>query len=414
MNAETDGAGPGGVTLIGLGRTDDIGPRTEKILADAALIAGPPRWLDALGRFPAEKLPLAGSLGGWLQEIEKRSQTAPAAVLASGDPNFFGLAKRLLEAVPRGRVTIIPAPTTVQRAFARLKISWAGVPVVSLHGRGFSREFFPALFRAGLAGSPGYLAVYTDPVNTPALIASKILERGLDGWKMIVCEDLDTDSEKVTALTLAEAAERAFSDLNLTILGREALFTPIRIGAPEMDFVHEEGMITKSEVRAAALSKLSLTGSETMWDIGCGSGAVSVEAAGLLPFGEVFALEKNPERFRQARRNVSLYGAANVSVILGDANELLDALPRPGRIFLGGGGADLTGLIRRSRKALEQGGVIVASVVSLESLSQAVAALGGDAGPPDVTQVQISRSHSLAGSYYFRPLNPVFLVRGEF
>ncbi|MDR2352762.1 MAG: precorrin-6y C5,15-methyltransferase (decarboxylating) subunit CbiE [Deltaproteobacteria bacterium] len=402
------------VTLIGLDKSSDLAPSIEKILSVSELIAGPSRWLDELGRFKAQKLPLSGKLEDWLKDIEVLSREKNVAVLASGDPNFYGLAKKLLTIIPPERVRIIPSTTTVQKAFARIKISWADVPVVSLHGRGFSREFFPALYRAGLQSSPGYLAVYTDPTNTPSLISEKILERGLDGWKITVCEDLDTDSEKIRTLSLEEAAKTKFSDLNLTILERDNPFPPIKIGAPEMDFAHEEGMITKSEVRAVALSKLSLTGIETLWDIGAGSGAVAIEAGRLLPYGEVFAVEKNPKRFEQARANVSLYGAANVNVILGNAKDSLNDLPDPDRVFLGGGGKELDYLIEECKKRILPKGVIVASVISLESLNRAVSALSGKDGVPDLTQILVSKSHTIANTFYFKPLNPIYLVRGEF
>ncbi|MDR2339594.1 MAG: precorrin-6y C5,15-methyltransferase (decarboxylating) subunit CbiE [Deltaproteobacteria bacterium] len=405
----------GTVTLVGLDRADNIPPRTQEVLRAAALIAGPARWLDELRDLPGERLPLeGGGLEPWLKEIETRSRGLPTAVLASGDPNFYGVARKLLTIVPRDRVRIIPGTTTVQKAFARLRVSWADVPVVSLHGRGFPRGFFPALYRAGLGSSPGYLAVYTDPVNTPASIALRILGRGLDGWRMTVCEDLDLESERVTTLSLQEASGAEFSDLNLTILEREIPFPPIRIGAPEMDFAHEEGMITKSEVRAVALSKLSLTGAETLWDIGAGSGAVAIEAASLLPHGEVWGIERKASRHAQARRNAALYGAANVCVMLGEAEALIPELPKPDRVFLGGGGSGLGELIAAARGRLNPGGVVVASVVGLGSLDQAVRALVGPHGLPDVTQVMVSRSHPLADSFYFRPLNPVYLVRGEF
>jgi precorrin-6Y C5,15-methyltransferase (decarboxylating) len=414
MTDETNGPITGSVTLIGLDKADSLNPEVEGILKGSGLIAGPKRWLDLLGRFTSEKLPLSGKLEDWIKEIGKRSETVKTAVLTSGDPNFYGLAKRLLEAIPRDRVTIIPSTTSVQKAFARLKTTWADVPVVSLHGRGFSREFFPALYRAGLQTSPGFLAVYTDPENTPSAIASRILERGIDGWKMHVCEDLDLDTEKITTLSLADAQLSKFSDLNLTVLERDMPFPRIKIGSPEMDFAHEEGMITKSEVRAVALSKLALTGIETLWDIGTGSGAVAIEAASLLPYGEVFGVEKNPKRFDQARQNVSLYGAANVSILQGEAKDAMGRLPAPDRVFFGGGGPGLKGLILEARKALNPRGVIVASVISLHSLNQAVEALSGDDGLPEVSLVQISRSHTLAGTFFFKPLNPIYLVKGEF
>jgi precorrin-6Y C5,15-methyltransferase (decarboxylating) len=403
------------LTLLGLDRADDITPRIRELLNKAKIIAGPMRWLKDLSDYPGEKLPLTGKLDDWLSVIEDRSKTDETVVLASGDPNFYGLAKRLLTFIPPERVTIIPSTTTVQKAFARIHTTWAGVIVESLHGRSGFSTLYSALFRASRKYSSGYVALYTDPLNTPTIIAERLLERGLDYFEMIVFEDLDITSEKVTRLTLKEASEMEFSPLNLTVLHRIKEVPDICIGAPEEAYEHEAGMITKSEVRAAALSLLELSGTEILWDIGAGSGSVSIEAALLLPYGEVWGVEKNPDRIVQAKNNRSLYGACNVDFLKGEALDLLGKLPHPNRIFLGGGGKELGTIIEEGKKLLYPGGVIVASVIGLDSLSEAVRTLTKENGElPLILQLSAARAQPLAKSYYFKPLNQIYLVKNKF
>jgi precorrin-6Y C5,15-methyltransferase (decarboxylating) len=403
------------VTLLGLDRADEISPRVREKLSEAKVIAGPLRWLKDLESFPGEKLPLSGKLDAWLAEIEEFSRKVPTVVLASGDPNFYGLARKLLTVIPPERVTIMPSVTTVQKAFARIKTTWAGVIVESLHGRAGFRSLFSALFRASRGYSTGYVALYTDAHNSPNHIAAKMLERGLDYFEMLVFEDLDIATEKARVLTLEEAAKTEFSPLNLTVLKRIRKVRDIILGAPEEAYEHEAGMITKSEARVAAIGLLELTGTEVLWDIGSGSGSVSIEASLLLPFGEAWGVEKNPERIAQAKINRARYGAANVEFMEGEFKNLLEYLPRPDRIFLGGGGKDLGDIIGEGRGKLSPGGVIVASVIGMDSLSHAVRALSkGEGEIPHIVQLSAARAQALAGSYYFKPLNQIYLVKNKF
>ncbi|MDR1080922.1 MAG: precorrin-6y C5,15-methyltransferase (decarboxylating) subunit CbiE, partial [Deltaproteobacteria bacterium] len=240
--------GGGILDLVGLDRADDLPPGIRRLLERADVIAGPARWMTELDAFPAEKLPLAGGLDAWLGELEARSRKLRCVALASGDPNFYGLARKLLTIVPPERTVVHPSTTTVQKAFARLKTTWAGAEVESLHGRDGWRALFAALFRAGRGHAAGRVAVYTDPSSTPGEIARRALARGCSGsWGMTVFEDLDAPGEKVTGLTLEEASGRKFSDLNLVVLTRLKPLGELAVGLPESAYEHEAGLITKSE-----------------------------------------------------------------------------------------------------------------------------------------------------------------------
>ncbi|MDR2350834.1 MAG: precorrin-6y C5,15-methyltransferase (decarboxylating) subunit CbiE [Deltaproteobacteria bacterium] len=406
-----------GVTLMGLDGADDIGPKQKAVLDRATIVAGPGRWLKDLENHPSEKIGM-GKLDVFLKEVEERSRNAETVVLASGDPNFYGIAKKLLTVIPPERVTILPSSTTVQKAFARLKTTWAGVIVESLHGREGFRGLWSALALAGRSHSTGWVALYTDPANSPGVVAERMSESGMDHFEMIVFEDLDMPSEKTRTMTLAEAKEASFSPLNLAVLRRTKKVKDIMVGAPEEAYEHEAGLITKSEVRACALSLLELAGTEVLWDVGAGSGSVSIEASLLLPRGEVWGLEKNPARIAQAKRNRSAFGAANVEFSEGEALNLLDSLPKPDRIFLGGGGGDLGKIIGAGRKVLSPGGIVVASVIGLDSLRAAEESLtvqGADGKVlPCVLQLAAARSCPLAGSWYFKPMNQIYLVKNKF
>jgi precorrin-6Y C5,15-methyltransferase (decarboxylating) len=362
---------------------------------------------------PKNMLPFKQGLDQWLVELEKLSRDTRVLVVTGGDPNFFGLAGRVLKTVDIDRVLLRPATTTIQKAFAKLKTTWAGVEVQSLHGRQNWRSFWASLYRAGRPGDSGKLAVYTDPHNTPTVIARRLMERGQTGWEASVLSNLGTDSESVWRGPLYEATSKSFPDLNLLVLTLTEPVRPLAVGSSEDAYAHFDGLITKSEVRAVALGLLELTGVETMWDLGCGSGSVALEAARLLDRGEVWAIEKNRDRAAQALTNRAIYGAAHVEIVHGDAIEHLDRLPQPSRVFVGGGGASLSTILTRTLARLTPDGLVVAAAIRVDSLNDACAALSQPGRPASVTQVSAARSEVLTGSLHLKPQNQVWLVKGR-
>jgi precorrin-6Y C5,15-methyltransferase (decarboxylating) len=407
--------------VAGLESAADLPPSTAGLLERCEVLAGPSAWLEALagsrpGLFAggARSIrPIGPDFGAWLADLAETARSKAVVVVTGGDPNYFGLAGRLLQAADPDLVTVLPATTTVQKAFARLKTTWAGAEVQSLHGRRSWRSFWSALYRAGRAGESGRVAVYTDPRNTPAAIAERMLDRGQSAWSADVLSDLGTSRERRWSGGLEAAAATEFPALNLMVLTLAAPFRALAPGAPEEAYAHSDGLITKSEVRSVALGLLELTGTETMWDLGCGSGSVALEAARLLDRGEVWAVERNEGRAAQALANRALYGAAHLEIVVGDAIESLERLPRPDRVFVGGGGAQLPAILERTWARLAPGGVVVAAAVRIDSLSEACAALSRPGRPASVTQVGTARSEPLTGSLQLKPLNQVWLVKGR-
>jgi precorrin-6Y C5,15-methyltransferase (decarboxylating) len=396
------------IHVLGLSSPNEVSREAQKLLDKSEFLAGPERLLDFFPDFDGVKLPLKGPLRPWLQEIEILSQKCSVLVLASGDPNFFGVAQQLMTVLDPAKVCLWPGATMVQKAFALMKKSWAGVETVSLHGRASWREFWAAVYRANQKG--GYLAVYTDPRNSPAVLAEALSSRGQDHLTMLVFEDLATNKEKMTSLSLSAAAQGSFSPLNLVVLATDGAQRVI-LGSPEEAYDPERGLITKRETRLVALGLLELTGQETLWDLGAGCGSVAVEAARLLEDGEIWALEKNPERVARIKANQRRFGLAHLSVVAGQAPEDLGQLPDPDRIFVGGGGEDLADILSEAQKRLRPGGVIVAATIDPNHLATATRILSS--GPvPEVTQLSAARSQALGPGYYLKPLSPIWLVKG--
>jgi len=390
-------------------------PAVSEIINQAEVLAGTDRLLELFPQHAGLKVRMSMPLKTWLEQIKDlQDEGRRVVVLTSGDPNYYGLAKSLLKTIGSAKVKVIPSTTVIQEAFSRLKISWDRTEVVSLHGREGLTCFWNALYRAGhfMSGS-GYLAIYTDPENTPSVIAKRLLGRGQKNWHMVVFEDLGTEEEQVSAWTLYEAKLRKFSPLNLVVLKCLKRPEPISLGMPETFFAHKAGLITKREIRAVSLGLLELQPYHILWDLGAGSGSVAIEAAALLPHGSIWAVEKSPLRTEQIAANRAYFGAAQVEIVEDDSLAAMTHLPSPDRVFVGGGGRDLAKIIHKARGHIKPEGVIVVNVVSFEALNQAVTTMTELNLDLSVTHIQASRSEPLGASHYLKPLNPVYLVKGK-
>jgi len=204
---------------------------------------------------------------------------------------------------------------------------------------------------------------------------------------------------------------KEFSPLNLLLLLRER--EPARaFGIPEEEFAHRRGLITKQEIRAIALSKLRLFEGSTLWDIGAGSGSVSIEASFLARRGKVFAIEREPEQIKLLKENVRKFEAWNVEVIRAEAPEGLGELPDPDAVFIGGSGGRMEEILDIVCRRLKSGGRIVANAATLESVNAAVDGLKKRGFEVEIALVNVARSKAVADLTRLQALNPVFVITG--
>ncbi|WP_419785901.1 precorrin-6y C5,15-methyltransferase (decarboxylating) subunit CbiE [Pseudodesulfovibrio sp.] len=406
------------VTIIGLPPGSlEVTPLVREALGGMELVVGGKRLLENLpqGTLPrnAETLPIAGPLGPILETVRKASVSGKrVAVLADGDPLFFGIGKRLGEALGRENLRVLPSLSTVQLAAARLGLPWHDMDFVSLHGREDYAPLYAALVRAD------HIAVFTDQTNTPAEVARALLQRGADCFSMTVLENLGTPEENVRLIPLPDTWGMTFAPLNMVILERQ--YPPeiqLTMGIPDHFYMHQKGLITKLPVRAAGLAHLNVEPHSTVWDLGAGCGAVAIEASHLALRGRVFAVERHKTRAAMIRENIRRTGAWLVDTVLGSMPGCLEGLPTPDRIFVGGGlggeSNEDTELLAVACDRLSPRGHMVVHCILLDTLHAAkdhFKHLGWHFG---VTQLQASATDSLAGDLRFKAQNPVFILWAE-
>jgi precorrin-6Y C5,15-methyltransferase (decarboxylating) len=227
---------------------------------------------------------------------------------------------------------------------------------------------------------------------------------------------MGAEDEAVSWHTPSTLADQTFRSPNMVVITREkgpqAAPEKLHLGMPESAFAHEEGLITKAEIRAVALSRLALMPGLILWDLGAGSGAVAIEASLLMPGGRLWAVEKKPERVAQIKANRRRYGVTNLEVVQAELPAGLEALPDPDRVFIGGSGRALRDTIDRVCRRMRESGIVVVNTVLFDSLNDTLARLKAHGLATDVLQIQIGRSRPLAGSDRLEALNPVWVIRG--
>jgi precorrin-6B C5,15-methyltransferase / cobalt-precorrin-6B C5,C15-methyltransferase len=407
------------LVVIGIGHDGPQGlsPEARGHVESAQVLAGGRRQLDFFPRWQGEKLLLGSDVAGFVGTLQGKYKQEKTVVLASGDPLFFGIGRALLEAIPREDLVFLPQVSSVQLAFARVKETWHDARVVSLHGRPMD-----ALVAAIAAREPK-IAVLTDARNHPAAIAEFLLRAGVgDQYALWVCENLGGADERISRHDPAGMVDASFSPLNVVILLRGA-GAPIVVaddlpllGIPEASLLHQagpRGMITRREVRLLALCYLELRPGEVLWDVGAGSGSVSLEAARLSPQLQIFAIERDAAAFARLKDNVEQLGAATVRTICAEAPEGLAGLPAPDAVFIGGSGGRLAEIIETAMQRLKLGGRLVLNCITLESFCRGWERLCDLKLDPEATSVQLAHSRPLGRLHNLEPDNPIFILRAR-
>ena len=301
------------------------------------------------------------------QIVNCKLSNSKLIVFASGDPLFFGFANTIKRKMPEADIVVYPTFNSLQMLAHRLVMSYHDMRIVSLTGRPWP-EFDKALIeRAPKIG------ILTDREHTPSAIAQRMLDYGYDSYQMSVGEHLGNPSlEKITTLSLEEAAHRDFEHPNCVIAeANSSLFTlhsSLTFGLPDSDFALLDGrekMITKMPIRLLTLQALELPKRHVFWDIGFCTGSVSIEARLQFPHLTICAFEIRPECEAIINENARRFGAPGIDIHIGDFLETdISTLPRPDAVFIGGHGGHLKEIIAKVLTVLSEDGVIVFNSVT--------------------------------------------------
>lgn len=393
------------VTLLGMGSGSaaQMTQAAEKTLAAAGCIVGAKRLLAQLPesctshRFAATK---PGDILAILQENREQD----CAVVYSGDSGFYSGCRSLLPLLKGWQVTVLPGISSVQMLASALGRPWQDWLLVSAHGVDCNAV------AAVMQGRPAFFL--TGGTLGPASLCAQLTKAGLGDLSVTVGEDLDTPEQNITAATAAACAEKSFSPLSV-LLAEPAPGVPRRTsGWPDSRFIRGQVPMTKQMVRAAVLATLAPGAEATVWDVGAGTGSVSVELAAAANRGRVFAVECLPEACELIEANRRKFCAWNLQVVPGKAPDALANLPAPDAVFIGGSRGNMQAIVDAALQKNPSARLCI-TAIALESLTAAVQALQKHGIEPDVTQLAVSGTKTAGRVHMLTAQNPVFLIAGN-
>lgn len=364
------------LSIVGIGEDglDGLSAAARALVREADLLIGGERHLamvpiqDGQERIAWAAAQLLAQADGLAQYKGRRS-----CVLASGDPMWFGIGTTLSKRIPAAEMTVVPHPGAFSLAAAKLLWPLDAVDCLSLHGRPLD------LLNAFL--TPGArLLLLTENGDAPAKIAAHLVKRGFGSAQLTVLEHLGGAQENILTGSAKDWPHKTCADLNLLAIEVKDGPGLTRLAGLEDDLYLHDGNITKREIRAVTLARLSPFPGDLLWDVGAGSGSISIEWLRADRRNRAIAIENKDTRRSMIAQNALALGVPQLELKAGSVPDALTGLPEPDAVFIGGG-ITTEGLIERCWQALKPGGRLVANVVTLEGesvLEQARRDHGGD------------------------------------
>lgn len=404
------------MVVVGIG---DEGPsgltdRARKVLAEADVIVGAAPILALLQGLPGRKIVLEPEMSVALEQVKNALQGRQPVLVSHGDPLFYGVARYLCDRLGKDCFEILPHVSSMQLAFARVKESWEDAYLTNLAGR-------PVEAVVDRIRTAEKVGLFSSDDLPPSRLARELLQRGIDYFRAYVCENLGSPDERVTQADLGDLVGMDFNPLNVLILVRKP-DRPDRanrssrhrlFGNPDEVFSQTKPrrrLVTQAEVRSVALAELDIRATSIVWDIGAGSGSVSIEAAQLASLGMVYAIEPEPADLALIQANAESFGVPNVRPVLGRTTEVLATLPVPDAVFVGGTGRQPDHVITAAYHRLRPGGNLAVNVATVENLASCYQTLKQLAGGVRVWNFGISRGIEQMERLRFEAVPPTFLL----
>lgn len=397
-------ADPRWLTVVGIGEdgVDGLGEDALRTLAEAEALVGGARHLALVSEsaapraerhaWPSPMLPFVETIAGW--------RGRRTVVLASGDPLLYGVAATLLTRVAREEMRVLPVLSSFQLACAAMLWPQSGVGLVSACGRPIETlalELFDGA-RIVLLSADG---------ATPAGAARLLVALGYGASRLTVLERLGAPDARCLSLIAREVGDKTFDPLNLVAIDAVAdpgtLVLSRAPGLPD-DAFENDGQITRREIRALTLARLSPTPGALLWDVGAGSGSIGIEWMRAAKGARAIGLEPRADRAVRARENARRLGVPGFDIREQASPEGLAGLPRPDAIFLGGG-ATADRVFDICLAALKPGGRLVANAVTLETETVLVAARAAHGG--DLVRLQATYADPVGRMTGWRPAMPI-------
>lgn len=402
---------------VGPGSAAYVSPAAVSAIYDADILIGGKRNLSEFAYLNKTAIAIGANLPEICAYIQEQAQKKKICILASGDPGVFSIAGYLRTHLHGMDIVTVPGISALQYLCAKTGIAWEDAEIISLHGK--SENGWEQKVRENAKS-----ILFTGGAVSPADVCRSLCLSGLSACTVTIGENLSYDTEKITVGSPEAFQEADFSALTLMLIQNPSPERPhaspaLRVErpiVPDRTMVADSGFIrgnipmTKEEIRAVSMAKLRLQPDSIVWDIGCGTGSVSVQCALLCPQGQVFALDGKEEAVRLTKCNQEKWKVSNLHVIQGQAPEALLSLPQPTHVFIGGSG----GKIRQILAYIQQtapGVRVVANTVTVENTYLAMEELQRQkAQDLEIVQISIAKGEQTGGVHLMKAQNPVTVI----
>lgn len=406
------------INVIGIGLEGQKSLNNDllNLINNSDILIGGDRHLNYFPQYQGNKL-IINDLNLVIKEIKNyQKQGKKIVILATGDPLFFGIGRILLNNFSPEELNFYPHLNCVQLAFNRLKIPWQDSKIISLHGR----DIEPLIKE--LKQGTDKLAILTDNINNPLVIYELYQQIKIGNeYDIWLCENLGGEQEKITKINQKiDINLEQISSLNIVIFSKkQELNQPINLDKLPLigiadhyfkTFPDRPSLITKKEIRLLILGQLALKEKQIIWDLGAGTGSVSIEIARLCQNSQIYAVEKKAIAVDLIQENMRKFAVNNIEIIHDSAEKVIETLPNPHRVFIGGSSGNLTRLLDIIQRKITPQGKIVIALATIENLAVAIEWFKKHQWNYEIINTQLNKSLSIGKMTRFHPLNPVIII----
>ena len=389
------------INIIGMGMSEKtLTAEALALITDADILIGAKRLIDEFSEL--NKPSYNAYLSNDILEIIEKTDAEKIAILVSGDVGFYSAAEKLTETLKDYSPNLIAGISSVSYFFAKCSLPWKDANLISCHG--LDTNIVSSVRRNR------YTFALTGK-NIPEL-QKELVKYGFGDLKVWIGENLGSDEESIQESKISDLEGMEFSSLTVLIIENPDFDSRIRTGIPDEEFIRGKVPMTKSEVRAVCLSKLSLSPTDIAYDIGCGTGSVTIEMAFSAYDGKVFAFDKNEEAIALLEQNCQKFHLDNVEALCGLAPECLKDLPVPDVAFIGGSSGNMDEIVSYLYGINDKMRFVI-TAVTLENAMAGLDSLKNVGISGDIVQVAVSKGRQIGDLHMLMAQNPIFIISGS-
>ena len=388
------------ISIIGMGMSEKtLTSEALNLIQDADILIGAKRLINEFSKL--NKPSFNAYLSEDILNIIEETDANKIAILVSGDVGFYSAAEKLTVTLKDYGPNLITGISSVSYFFAKCSLPWKGANLISCHG--LDTNIVSSVRRNE------YTFALTGK-NIPEL-QNELVKYGFGDLKVWVGEDLGSDEESIECTIISDLDGREYSSLTVLIIENPNFDSRIRTGIDDDEFIRGKVPMTKSEVRAVCLSKLAIKPDDIAYDIGCGTGSVTIEIAFAAYEGKVYAFDKNEDAIALLNQNCEKFHIDNVDAICGLAPDCLIDLPIPDVAFIGGSSGNMDEIVSYLYGVNSKMRFVI-TAVTLENAMAGLDALKNIGIDGDIVQVAVSKGRQIADLHMLIAQNPIFIISG--